>query len=275
MSSAITIAAVAVAGTAYGAYSAHQAASDQKNAANQAAQTQADMYNQTVARNQPYVDAGDTALNQISTGTAPGGEFNQNFTAADFQEDPGYQFRQAQGLKGVENSGAARGMTLSGAQLKGVDEYNQGFASNEYNNAYQRWSTDLSNRFSRLSSIAGLGQASANGTAAAGAGAANQISSAQIGAGNAAAAGAVGSANAITGGINSIGNYYQNQQLLNRFGNNSSYVSPSAYNSLNAAANNGTYGAGNASQYIPAYNVQAPDYNYTPPATTYDTGIYS
>lgn len=202
----------AVIGAAGSAYAGSKGAGAQEDAANKAQNTQLYMYDQSRNDQAPYRNAGYTALGQLGAGTAPGGEFNRNFTGADFVKDPGYDFRLSQGQRGVEASAAARGGVLSGAALKGVDEFNQNFASNEYQNAYSRFNNDQTTRFNRLASIAGVGQTSAAQTGALGANAANQIGSAQIGAGNAAAAGYVGTANAINSGAQTLGNYYLQRQ---------------------------------------------------------------
>lgn len=215
------IAATAVVGGAVSAIGASTAAGAQKDAARTAAATQLDMYNQNREDQTPWRNAGATAIGQLSAGTAAGGEFNRNFTLADFNKDPGYDFRQQQGERGVEASAAARGGILSGAALKGIDRYNQDFASNEYQNAYSRFNNDQTTRFNRLSSIAGTGQTATAQTGAVGANAANQISSAQIGAGNATAAGYVGTANAINSGAQTLGNYYLQRQYTQP------YTSPS------------------------------------------------
>lgn len=62
------------------------------------------------------------------------------------KEDPGYQFRLDQGMKGVNNSAAARGGLLSGAALKATDQYNQDYASGEYGNAFNRYQTTRGNK---------------------------------------------------------------------------------------------------------------------------------
>lgn len=54
------------------------------------------------------------------------------------QLDPGYQFRINQGLQAVNNSAAARGGLLSGATLKELNNYAQGQASSEFQNAFNR-----------------------------------------------------------------------------------------------------------------------------------------
>ncbi len=84
------------------------------------------------------------------------------FTGEDLYQDPSYQFRLDEGMKGVENSAAARGGMLSGAALKDITRFGQDYASTEYGNAYNRWQNDLNNRFN----LAGIGQASAAGTSA-------------------------------------------------------------------------------------------------------------
>jgi hypothetical protein len=69
----------------------------------------------------------------------------RDFQMSDYQEDPGYQFRLAQGNRGIEASAAARGNTLSGATLKALSEYNSGQASQEYQNSVNRYNTNRNN----------------------------------------------------------------------------------------------------------------------------------
>lgn len=64
-----------------------------------------------------------------------------DFSAKDFQEDPGYQYRLEQGNRGVENSAAAKGSQLSGATLKALGRFNQNEASNEYDKSFNRFRT--------------------------------------------------------------------------------------------------------------------------------------
>ena len=54
------------------------------------------------------------------------------------QEDPGYQFRLRQGQQALENSAAAKGMLRTGGTMKGLMDYNQAAASQEYDKAYGR-----------------------------------------------------------------------------------------------------------------------------------------
>ena len=141
------------------------------------------------------------------------GEFNRKFTLADFQQDPGYQFRLEQGLDAVQGSRAARGSMLSGSTLKALQDYGSNYASSEYGKAYDRFNNDQATRFNRLATIAGIGQTATNNVGTAGANAANNISSNIIGSANASAAGTVGSANAINNGLSSLQSIYQLNNL--------------------------------------------------------------
>ena len=73
-------------------------------------------------------------------------------TAADMGQDPGYQFRLSQGQKALERSGAARGVTNTGGNMKGLLDYGQQAASQEYGNVYGRnlntYNTNEANRAS-------------------------------------------------------------------------------------------------------------------------------
>jgi len=93
-------------------------------------------------------------------------------TLEDLQATPGYQFRLKQGLDSANNSASARGSLLSGAQLKSLNNYGSEFASTEYNNAYTRAqqayqnafardTTNKTNKFTRLQSMANNGQSAA------------------------------------------------------------------------------------------------------------------
>lgn len=54
------------------------------------------------------------------------------------QNDPGFQERLKQGQQALERSAAARGTLLTGGTLKGLQQFGQDFASNEYGNVYNR-----------------------------------------------------------------------------------------------------------------------------------------
>jgi hypothetical protein len=207
------VATAVVGGAVIGGIASNKAAKTQAGAADRATDIANEQYYQTREDQMPWQDAGRGALDLITPGIQKGGEFNRNFTLADFTADPGYQFRMDEGMKGLQGSAAARGGLLSGGTLKALTKYGQNYASGEYQNAYNRYNTDLTGRFNRLATVAGVGQ-TAN-TALANAGNANteQQIGAQYGGANARASGYVGMANALSGGAQQLGNWYQQQQL--------------------------------------------------------------
>lgn len=76
------------------------------------------------------------------TGTAP---TFQAPTAATLSNDGGYQWRLAEGNRGIQRAAAARGSLLSGGTLKALAQYNQNYASNELGSAFGRANTEFTN----------------------------------------------------------------------------------------------------------------------------------
>lgn len=120
---------------------------------------------------------------------------------AGFEASPGYQFRQDEGRRAIENSAAARGRLFSGGTIKGLTRYSQGVASDEF----QRY-------VGGLQSLAGVGQTAVNATSAYGAQTAANIGGAHeragVGTGSAYAQGAAGTNNAIQAGIGNLAYIY-------------------------------------------------------------------
>lgn len=193
------------------------------------------VYSDTTAAAQPYEQAGATALSQLSAGTAAGGEFNSSPTSDQVMaQDPGYQFNLDEGQQALERAQAAGGNVGSGGAMKEAAQYVQGYASNAYNDAYNRFMTTRQSNYTDLANLAtaGLGGVGVQANAGTGAasnvsntsltGAANQGSYLTQGA-NATAAGGVGVANAGASAISSIGTNLQqvlaaNPGLLNQSG---------------------------------------------------------
>lgn len=213
-----------------GADASEDAANIQAGASREATAEQRRQYDQTRKDLLPYYQTGTGGNAQlayflgINPGNVEGGNANiydsvnkdlgaygslsKPFTMADYQADPGYAFRLSEGQKALERSAAARGMTNSGAALKAAQAYGQDLASQEFNNAYNRYNTNQTNLYNRLAGISGTGQNSANTIANVGQNTANQISSNIIGAGNAQAAGTIGAANAWSTGLNNAINAF-------------------------------------------------------------------
>lgn len=131
------------------------------------------------------------------------GSFTQPFDVEQFYSyaDPGYAFELQQGTQAIQNSAAAGSGALSGAALKDLIGYSQNFARTGYNDAFNRYQTQQGNIFSRLASIAQLGQNAAAGVGSTGANIAGNAGQAVSNAGGAAGAGIVGAGNALGGGL--------------------------------------------------------------------------
>lgn len=178
---------------------ADAAARKQQAAAADSNRLQERMFNQQREDQAAYRQAGQNALAQMQDPS-----FNKTFSAADFQQDPGYAFRMAEGQKAIERSAAARGGLNSGGALRALTQYGQGFASNEYQNAYNRFNQDQQNRFGRLSQLAGFGQGANQLGAQAGQNYASQYGQNVQGAANAAGAADIAKANAFSGAVGNI-----------------------------------------------------------------------
>ena len=139
---------------------------------------------------------------------APPSEFGslaRPFGTEQFQADPGYAFRQAEGMKALERSAAARGGLLSGGTLKGIQRFGQDLASQEYGNAFNRYQIERAARLNPLQSLMGAGQSATN-VMTGNIGQSSQNQQANImNVGQARASGYVGSANALGGALGSIG----------------------------------------------------------------------
>ena len=104
----------------------------------------------------PYQEAGLEGQNRLreylglgpNTGATNYGQYaNAQFTPEAFaaNQDPGYAFRMKEGLKAVDAQAAARGGLISGAALKASQRFGQDMASQEYQNAFNRYQTARTN----------------------------------------------------------------------------------------------------------------------------------
>jgi hypothetical protein len=191
------------------------------------------MYQETQARNRGMMDRGEAAGNQLAyrmglggEGTGEAGGLNKRYKDFNFEAEPGYQFRKSEGGQGVNNSFAASGNLLSGAAMKALTRFNQDYASNEYGNAYGRYSNDRAaysadntNEYNKLMGLQGVGQNAVNSVSGAGTSSQNQISNAYSG-----IASALGNGTAQQS--RSASNYYDNIMS----GNNARANAQSAYN---------------------------------------------
>jgi len=174
------------------------------------------------ALQEPWRQAGIGALNKLSSAV----DYTP-FGTSQFQADPGYAFRLAEGQKALDRSAAARGGLISGSALKAASRYGQEMGSQEYQNAFNRYQTERSAKLGPLQSLAGVGQTATQALGAAGEsmtsgsnaalGAYGSQAGAALGAaGQARASGYVGQANALAGGASSLSNMYMQNQMMNR-----------------------------------------------------------
>jgi len=232
----------------------------------------------------PYQQAGLAGQNQLlnylgiggDTGAQGYGQYqNAQFTPEAFaaNQDPGYGFRMREGLKAVDAQAAARGGLISGAALKASQRFGQDMASQEYQNAFNRYQTSRQATLAPYQQLQGAGMQAAGGLSNAAGGYGTNALGAYGGYGSAAnsaygnygaaagnAYGALGTgiynATGTAGGqINSAYGNYGNQVTgaLTGFGGNQANLTTGAANAQAAgqvgqanALNQGISGASNA-----------------------------
>lgn len=184
---------------------------------------------QQQAIQQPYQTAGTQALQTLSAGLAPGGQFNRPFTMADAQNMPAYQFALEQGQQAISNAAAAGGTQLSSANIESLGKFASGTAAQYEQQAFNQWlqqnnlslgalqnmvatgqistgqlQTSLQNAgVSMQTAQKAIGAAQATGTL----GAAQATAAAQTAAANATAQGMTGSAAAQAAGVQGVAGY--------------------------------------------------------------------
>jgi hypothetical protein len=210
------IPAAIIGSSLFGSRSASKAADVQAGAADRAAELQRQMFEQTREDQAPYRTAGYNALAEMqrTAGNAPGAF---RFGAGDYQADPGYAFRLAEGQKALDRQAAARGGLISGGALKAAQRFGQEMGSQEFGNAYNRaltgYNADVAREnqlYNRQAALAGIGQTATNLVGQAGQNYATGAGNAIGAAGQATASGYMGAANALTGGLGQYMNYNQN-----------------------------------------------------------------
>jgi hypothetical protein len=140
------VAGAVVGSAVIGASASSKAAKTQAAAAGQASDLEREMFERNIELNAPFREAGITALNKL---TPLATEYTP-FGMQQFQQDPGYAFRMSEGMKGLERSAAARGGLLSGGTLKGIQRFGQDLASQEYQNAFNRYGIERERRLNPL-----------------------------------------------------------------------------------------------------------------------------
>ena len=217
----------AVLGAGVGLYGSSQAASAQGKAADQQAQTARETLASQQRIAEPYTTAGAFGVNELArqlgvagdSASAGYGSLMKDYDPSTFAADPGYGFRMAEGQKALERSAAARGGLLSGSAMKGTLNYAQGLASQEYQNAFNRYTAQRDTRYNMLRGLTDVGAGAAGSMVGAAGTAGANTAAAQQARGEATASGYVGAANAINSGVSNISSYYQNKPLNDALAN--------------------------------------------------------
>lgn len=125
------------------------------------AETANQYYGQGVGFQQPYMDTGAGATNQLASMFGPGGAYTQQPSLEQLQTDPGYAFRLQQGQQSMTNAARAGGLAGSGGALKAAARFGAGEASQEYQNAYSRFMANRAQAVQGLQNLAGTGAGAA------------------------------------------------------------------------------------------------------------------
>ena len=248
--------AAAIGGGVIAASGSKKAGELQAQAGRDAQAAQDRRYEDQKALQEPFRQAGLTAQEQImqligigGDKNAPGyGSLGKSFGMADFERDPGAEFRQSESLKALERSAAARGNLLSGSTLKGVQRFSQDLASQEYQNAFNRYQVERAAKLNPLQSLMGSGQSAANVLTTA-AGQAGQNEAANIyNTGQARASGYIGQANALSSALGQISGIASSYPMNNAMMN---YYSRSTPSSTGGFGSNPTASPYSTPPYIP------------------------
>lgn len=141
------------------ANAAERAARAQERAAREALDFTKQVYGETKQNVDPFIQAGQRGLTGYESAI-------QNFVKPDFDytrkefdqttwKDPGYDFRLSEALKAIEASTASKGMSLGSGALKSLQTRSQDMASQEYQNAYDRYLKDEAMKYGQASDAYG------------------------------------------------------------------------------------------------------------------------
>jgi len=196
-------AAAALIGSSMSSRAAKSAAQTSAQSADRATELQQRMYEESVARQQPFLETGTEMFNRLAA-LQRGGPEAQNF----LQMDPGYQFRLSEGMKALDRQAAARGGLISGGALRAAQRYGQDLGSQEFGAAYNR-----------LASMANVGPQAAGVMSNLGQNYATNVGNIYQQQGDTAANAALARGSAYAGGLNQLGylagRYYGQPQTPN------------------------------------------------------------
>ena len=214
--------------------------------------TNAGIYDSTKDSWAPYTSVGNAATYSLGSLYGLNGNGNSTPDYSQFYNSPDYGFAQSQGELGLTRQENATGMNLSGGALKDFDTFNQGLASQQFGNYFNRLLSLSQMGQSATSAAASYGSNYMNtnanlatGNANSNNASANSIGNTIQGIGQSQASGVVGSANALSGGIAGVSNNASsavNNSLLYNAINRSGYAPSSGSSPLSLGNAGGTGG---------------------------------
>jgi hypothetical protein len=194
------------------------------------------MYREGVERMEPFRQGGVAATNRMQElygiggqPTAAGyGSYAQPFSMADYQADPGYEFRVREGERAMNRSAAAAAGLQSGGALRAAQRYGQEMGSQEYGNAYNRFLQQRELQMRSLQGLASPGSSMASTGAQLGVQSGQNIANTMMQgaqamgqgieqAGQARASSYMGGASALSGALNAIPQNYMMYSMMDRY----------------------------------------------------------
>lgn len=141
-----------------------EAASTSAEASRYATDLQKAMFDKQIELQQPWQQAGVNALTKMQAGEYALPE-SFKYDPNSMYQDPGYAFRMEEGMNALNRSMAAKGLGVSGANVKGALRYGQNLGSQEFGAAYGRAMDEYNSRlnrantgYNRLAALSGVGQ---------------------------------------------------------------------------------------------------------------------
>jgi len=132
----------------------------------------------------------------------PFGSLSKSFDNSTFEQDPGYQFRLQEGLKALDRGSSAKRQYFGGAAQKNLSDFAGKQASQEYGNAYNRYTTNQNNLYNKFANLNNQGFNATNNMNTLGSSYASNAANLLTDKGNAQASGIIGANNANTQAFN-------------------------------------------------------------------------
>lgn len=131
----------------------------------------------------PYLQAGTSALAQLQAGLKEGGQYNRAFTREDAQNSDAYKFSLDEGTRAINAAAAAGGLQLSSANLQDLGKFAEGNAAQYQQQAFNQWLAQNNLSLGGLQRLVDTGQVSAGQVQQALSQAGSNISNLQVGQG--------------------------------------------------------------------------------------------